>query len=109
MTYSVYDVLEFSLMKERLDFVSLSPSSKSPSSIDDILSEFQLESSDDEDDDEIIDTFALQCPSPGRCTSDDPVAKTMYMFDHEFSDSEVRCAAGPQSCDNFFRPIVACQ
>jgi len=52
-----------------------------------LLLDMQIESFEDDMslDEEIVEVFTSPCPSPDRSTSEDPVAKTMTMFDADFS------------------------
>mmetsp|Transcript_18234 Transcript_18234/g.29963 ORF Transcript_18234/g.29963 Transcript_18234/m.29963 type:complete len:99 (+) Transcript_18234:215-511(+) len=53
-------------------------------------------------DEEIVDYFTSTCSSPNRSTSEDPVAKTITMFDTDFSEM-IEQRPSP----TIFRPISA--
>mmetsp|Transcript_5503 Transcript_5503/g.8546 ORF Transcript_5503/g.8546 Transcript_5503/m.8546 type:complete len:116 (+) Transcript_5503:167-514(+) len=74
---------------------------------DEVFSEHHLQFNHDDGcmDDEIIDALAVEnsaCPNPNRSTSEDPVAKTIAMFDSDYSD-----LMSEMPSPNFFRPIAA--
>eukprot|EP00276_Gloeochaete_wittrockiana_P001110 CAMPEP_0184671852 /NCGR_PEP_ID=MMETSP0308-20130426/85745_1 /TAXON_ID=38269 /ORGANISM="Gloeochaete witrockiana, Strain SAG 46.84" /LENGTH=103 /DNA_ID=CAMNT_0027119057 /DNA_START=174 /DNA_END=485 /DNA_ORIENTATION=+ len=70
-----------------------------------LLLDIQIESFEDDIslDEEIVEVFTSACPSPNRPTSEDPVAKTIPMFDAHFSEMMLQQRPSP----NFFRPISA--
>eukprot|EP00276_Gloeochaete_wittrockiana_P011261 CAMPEP_0184644500 /NCGR_PEP_ID=MMETSP0308-20130426/1209_1 /TAXON_ID=38269 /ORGANISM="Gloeochaete witrockiana, Strain SAG 46.84" /LENGTH=105 /DNA_ID=CAMNT_0027073069 /DNA_START=118 /DNA_END=435 /DNA_ORIENTATION=+ len=70
-----------------------------------LLLDMQIESFEDDMslDEEIVEVFTSPCPSPDRSTSEDPVAKTITMFDADFSEMLQQ-----RTSPNIFRPISVC-
>mmetsp|Transcript_10478 Transcript_10478/g.17730 ORF Transcript_10478/g.17730 Transcript_10478/m.17730 type:complete len:107 (-) Transcript_10478:735-1055(-) len=69
-----------------------------------LLLDMEIESYEDNMslDEEIVEVFTSACPIPNRPTSEDPVAKTITMFEADFSEMLQR------SSPNIFRPISVC-
>mmetsp|Transcript_4912 Transcript_4912/g.8204 ORF Transcript_4912/g.8204 Transcript_4912/m.8204 type:complete len:113 (-) Transcript_4912:1339-1677(-) len=100
------DALDMSMLQERLFFVGTeSPHGRTSPGDLAVHLEHQLELCTQVDDDsfdvEIIDVFASSSPSSNASRSDNPVAKTMTMFDNsdDFPSGLSRTSA------QFFRPI----